>query len=164
MALSFSAKKRRATNRQIAEVQQMLATAETYDFNRGESYEADKLGDFVSHFSAEILGSPLPNSRELGRQLAAETVNSRFPDAVNAAWLVAVELPSSKITELSNMLGPMGVTNGATFFTDEFPDRVKEPILGRKLNLWRGPAAIATTILATHAAQMGYVWSGRELS
>ena len=155
MPFSFSANRRKEFNRQQPHVKDMLAAAHRYGFNRGSASDSQVISDLLDRFARSIPGASIAGMGSIGTSLARETVGSDYPTAVNAAWAVAVSLPSSTVSMLTREMGVAGVTNAATCFTDEFPGRVKTPVVGLRPTMWRGPAAIAAMILMAHAQEVG---------
>jgi len=158
MPFSFNADKRRQTNRQSPEARKMLAVASRYGSHSGSESDTETFVELFEKFAGLVPGATVLDTQRVGPMAAAEAAGSKYPLAVHAAWAVAAQLPSSTISALSGVLGNAGMVAGATLFTDEFPGLVKTPVLGRRLKLWRGPAAIAVVLLATYADEIGVTY------
>lgn len=155
MAFSFNADKRRQANRQSPETRKVLAVASRFGSHSGSESDSATFVELFEKLACLVPGATVPDTQRVGPLAAAEAAGSRHPLAVHAAWAVASLLPSSTISALSGVLGTAGLASGATVFTDEFPGLVKTPVLGRRVTLWRGPAAIAVILLAAYADELG---------
>lgn len=151
MAFSFSAKKRKQFNRQLPQVQSMLAAANGYGYSRGTVEDKQTFEYLLEDFARSMQGISGSSITFLETALAEEASGSEYPIAVNAAWAVASALPQSSVTMLGKAMGTAGVVNAATWFTDEFPGKVRTPVMGQKISAWRVPAAIAAMLMMTHA-------------
>ena len=155
MTYSFSLPKRQGYNQALPAVQSMLAVADTYGVNSGSPSDKELFSDLFKTFAHSIPGAQISNIDSLAASLAAETVRSKYPTAVSAAWATASLLPNATVRAMGNTMGNAGVAKAATWFTDEFPGQVKAPVLGRRTKMWRVPAAIAAVILISHAEEIG---------
>lgn len=158
MPFSFNADKRRQFNRQSPETRMVLGLAGRYGSHSGSESDTETFVELFETFADLVPGATVPDMQRVGQLAAAEAAGSRYPLAVHAAWAVAALLPSSTISELTGALGKFGSAKLATILTDEFPGLVKTPVLGRRLKLWRGPAAIAMVLLATYANEFGVTY------
>ncbi|WP_100422565.1 hypothetical protein [Sediminihabitans luteus] len=136
-------------------MKQMLAGAGRYGYNRGSGAEAEIAAGLIDRF-ASAAGTFIPGAEMLAQRLALETVGSRYPLAVDAAWAVALHLPDHQANMFVRAMGAQKLVALATYFTDEFPGRAQESLLGKRTRLWRGPAAIAAVLLMTDAQQPGF--------
>lgn len=158
MTFSFKADKRRAANRQSPETRKMLAVTRRYGFHSGSESDTETFVELFETFAGLVSGATVPDTQRVGPLVAAEAAGSKYPMAAHAAWAVVSLLPSSTISALSRVMGHAGIVGGATIFTDEFPGLIKTPVLGRRLKLWRAPAAVAVVVLATHADESGITY------
>jgi hypothetical protein len=103
----------------------------------------------------QVPGPVDPRIASAGPLVAIEAASTSYPLAVHAAWAVAALLPNSTVVGLTQALGNKGLISGATFLTDEFPGLVKVPVLGKRVKIWRSPAAIAVLLLGAYADSTG---------
>jgi hypothetical protein len=96
----------------------------------------------------QLVPGPVPSNLAATSALASkEAATTSFPLAAHAAWSAAALLPNSTVVSLSDVLGRQGLVTGATLFSDTFPGLVKAPVLGKRVKMWRTPAAIAVAMM-----------------
>lgn len=137
------------------QVRAMRAVADRYGSHSGSASDTETFLVLFEDFARQVPEAVGPNVHSAGPLIATEAAGSSYPLAVHAAWAVAALLPNSTVVALNKELGSRGQITGASFLTDEFPGLVKTPVLGKRVTLWRGPAAIAVVLLAAHADTFG---------
>lgn len=147
--------KRRAFNRDLPEVRGMILAANRYGFNRGSESDSQTILYLLEQFAAIGVENLPSDVQEFGQRLAADTVDSDCPMAADVAWALASLLSNQECLAINRAMSSHGVNMAGTFFSDEFPKRIKRPILGKRIWNWRIPAAFAAGVLIAHAEEMG---------
>ena len=147
MGFSFSADRGRQANQDHPQVRAMRALADRYGVHTGSASDSETFERMFVRFM-QLVPGPLPSDLAATSALASkESANTSFPLAAYAAWSAAALLPNSTVVKLNDVLGRQGLVTGATLFSDAFPGLVKAPVLGKRVKMWRSPAAIAVAMM-----------------
>lgn len=146
----------KSVNRRSPFGQAIFNAAGKSGYNRGSAEDADR---FTSTFTwmTQHLPTPIPNQQAVAATLARETVDSRYPIAVDAAWAAASLLPFYALKEFASIAGHNGYVQIASVFDAVFPGKRYTNVLGEKVVTKVLSCAVAAVLLEEYAEELNAV-------
>lgn len=155
--MSVWARISKKVNRATPAGQGMLAVADHYGFNHGTDEDTERFIEVFGWMTKQLLDGGLTNERLIGSLLAKETVDSRYPMAVDAAWAVGATLPIDVLNQVVKMMGYSGHVKTASIFGAMFPGKQRSAVNGHMVLTKVSSGAVAGTLLIALGTEIGLV-------